>query len=109
MKSMQAVLKDLYEPFLTLSCTVSHYRRTAKPPFLVWYETGEDNSFGTDNHKAEQQLTGLIDYFTKSEFDETADDIQTILNSQPVGWTLESVLYEDETNLIHYQWRWWVV
>ena len=107
--TLQNKLSSLYAPFLALSCKVSHYRRTSKPPFVVWYETGEETSFASDNHKSEQQLTGLIDFYTLKEFDPIADDIQEILNNQGVGWRLESVLYEEETNLIHYQWRWWVV
>lgn len=106
--SLQSKLNDLYTPFLELSCTVSHYRRTAHPPFVVWAETGEESSFNSDNHKSEQQLTGIVDFFTLTEFDSIADDIQDILNSENVGWQLSSVLYEEETNLIHYQWRWWI-
>jgi len=108
MKSLQTTLEELYEPFLTLSCSVSHYRRTAKPPFVVWAETGEQSSLHSDNHKSEQQLTGIIDFYTLTEFDPIADDIQEILNAENVGWVLDSVQYEDETNLIHYQWRWYL-
>lgn len=109
MKSLQTILNSLYTPFLELDCTVSHYKRTAKPPFVVWAEDGEDTSFNSNNRKTEQQLTGIVDLFTLTEFDELADDIQEILNGEGVGWNLESVQYEDETNLIHFQWRWWVV
>lgn len=108
MMSLQNMLQKLYQPFLELNCTVSHYRRADWPPYVVWTETGEESSFGADDHKAEQQLTGLVDFYTKTEFDTIADSIQTILNSQEVGWKLESVQYEEETNLIHYQWRWWL-
>ena len=107
--TLQSKLSSLYAPFLALSCKVSHYRRTSKkPPFVVWYETGEEESFSSDNHKSEQQLTGLVDFYTLTEFDTIADSIQEILNGENVGWRLESVQYEEETNLIHYQWRWWV-
>ena len=87
---------------------MSHYRRTAKPPFIVWAEDGEDLPMSAENHKSEQQLTGVIDFYTLTEFDPIADDIQEILNAEPVGWSLGSVQYEDETNLIHFQWRWWL-
>lgn len=109
--TLQTTLKQLYEPFLVLAlqnCRVSHYRRASKPPFVVWAEDGEDNSFHSGNHKSEQQLTGVVDFYTLKEFDTLADDIQDILNNEPVGWRLDSVQYEDEANLIHYQWRWWV-
>ena len=74
----------------------------------MWAEDGEQDSFHASNHKEEQQLTGIVDLYTLKEFDTLADDIQKVLNSEPVGWRLDSVHYEDETNLIHYQWRWWV-
>lgn len=107
--TLQNKLSELYTPFVELDCEVTHYRRGRTNRFVVWAEDGEDASFHTDNHKSEQQLTGLIDFYTKAEFDPIADDVQTILNSQGVGWILQSVQYEEETNLIHYQWRWWVV
>ena len=108
--TLQMKLQTLYSPLLALSCTVSHYRRgKSKPPFVIWSETGEDSSFNADNHKREQQLTGLVDFYTQTEFDPIADSIQEILDAEPIGYTLANVLYEEETNLIHYQWRWWIV
>lgn len=105
---LQDKLTELYTPFLSLKCKVSHYRRTAKPPFVVWAEDGEDMPMSADNHKSEQQLTGVVDLYTLKEFDPLADDVQDILNGENVGWTLSSVQYEEETNLIHFSWRWWI-
>ncbi len=34
------------------------------------------------------------------------DAIQKTLGALGLGWALESVQYEEETNLIHYEWRW---
>lgn len=105
--TLQEKLYALYEPFIVLECDVSHYRRINSKRFVVWAEDGEDNSFHADNLKEEQKLTGTVDLFTNKEFDPIADDIQSILNTQQIGWYLASVLYEEETNLIHYQWRWY--
>lgn len=107
--TLQNLCRKLYEPFLDLSCAVTHYKRLSKFPYVCWTEEGEDTSFHADGHKEEQQLTGTVDFFTKDEFDSIADDIQDILNSEPIGWKLSTVQYEDETNLIHYQWIWWVI
>ena len=108
--TLQTKLQTLYSPLSQLDCTVTHYRRSkAKAPFVVWSETGEEESFNADNHKREQQLTGLVDFYTQKEFDPIADSIQAILDEEPVGYILANVLYEEETNLIHYQWRWWTV
>ena len=106
MKSLQTILEELYMDFVNLPCDITHYRKTSQPPFMVWAEDHEVNSFHGDNHKGEQAISGYIDYFTKTEFDQTVDQIQEILNDQEVGWTLMSVDYEDTTNLIHYRWSW---
>lgn len=106
--TLQNKLSELYAPFTELDCDVSHYKRLKSNRFVVWSEDGEETSFRANNHKSEQQLTGVIDFYTLREFDPIADSIQEILNSEDVGWSLELVQYEDETNLIHFQWRWWI-
>ena len=74
---------------------------------MVWQEQGEGDSLEADNRKVEQVISGTIDYFTKQEFDKTVDAIQEILDgADNIGWALTSVMYEDETNLIHYSWNW---
>jgi biotin synthase-related radical SAM superfamily protein len=108
--SLQSKLRQLYEPFAErLPCAVTHYRRVSTFPFAVWTEDGEANSFSADDRKQEQKIAGYIDYFTKVEFDETADLIQEILQEEGVAWTLSTVDYEEETNLIHFRWMWEVV
>ena len=76
-------------------------------PYCIWAEESEGDSLHTGNHKTEQVITGTIDYFTKEDFDPMVDKIQDALNNVEVlGWSLSSVLYENETNLIHYTWDW---
>ena len=111
--TLQQKLYNLYKPFIdaaAITCNVFHYtRKNSKTlPYVVWSEDGEQDSFNANNHKAEQQLSGVVDFYTLTEFDPIADAIQTVLDSEPIGWRLDSVQYEEETNLIHYQWRWWV-
>ena len=55
-----------------------------------------------------QNIVGTVDLFTKTEFDPLADDVQNVLDELGVTWSLESVQYEDETNLIHMEWSWGV-
>lgn len=94
----------------TIVCPVYHYwRPEMAAPFVVWAEDGEAGSFDADDRKKEQVVTGYVDFFTRTEFDTIADTIQDALyglQSEPFTWRLESVSYEDETNLIHYQWTW---
>lgn len=90
---------------------VYHYwRPKLNAPYCIWAEDGEGESLHTGNHKTEQVITGTVDYFTKTDFDETVDLIQNALNSlENCGWELSSVQYEDETNLIHFEWSFEIV
>lgn len=86
---------------------VRHYKRPRKEeaPFCVWQESDEGDSLHTNNKKTEQIINGTIDYFTQQELDPQIDNIQAALdNIQTCAWRLESVQYEDDTDLIHYEW-----
>lgn len=85
---------------------VYHYwHPRLQAPYCIWAEDGEGDSLHTSNHKSEQVISGTIDYFTLTEFDDYVDKIQDALNTtENCGWVLNSVQYEDETNLIHYAW-----
>lgn len=107
MKSLQSKLKSLRDTLNTVSASVYHYKKpkTVKAPWIVWQEDGEAQSFNGENHKAEQQVHGTIDCYTLEEYDDLLDEVQEALNGAEVGWSLLSVQYEDETNLIHYEWE----
>ncbi len=104
--TLQCRLKKIGEMFAAVT-TAYHYWRTMLPsPYLIWAEDGAED-FSADNRHAEQRFTGTADYFTKQEFDSTIDAIQRAMDEAAVSYTLENVQYEEETNLIHYTWRWW--
>lgn len=110
MKSLQSNLQRIQTALVGVTSSCYHYwRAKATPPYLIWAEDGEMDSFESDNHKQEQQLHGTADYFTKTEFDTTVDAIQNALNGIMTGWRLSSVQYEEDTGLIHYEWKWWVI
>lgn len=97
-----------------LDANVYHYTRPQlQAPFCVWAEDGENTPFDADNGKQEQSIGGYVDYYTKTEYDPALDAVQDVLaglaEEMPFGWRLDSVQFEDETNLIHYQWVWSVV
>ena len=73
--------------------------------YIVWAEDGEGDPLELDNNKVEQVITGTIDLFTKSEYDELIDTIQDALNQNSISFNLSSVQYETETEYIHYEWR----
>ena len=103
---MMSKLKRLRDALTSINgLSVYHYwHPRLKAPFLIWAEDGEDSALHTSNHKSEQAISGTIDYFTLEEYDTMVETIQETLNTvENLGWAL-SVQYEDETNLIHYEW-----
>ena len=109
MKSVNEKLKRFRDEMNTLSTdNVSHYKRPGKnkPQYVVWQEDGSGTDGWFNNHMGEQQIHGTIDLFTLQEYDILVDEIQERLNNLSAGWSLQSVQYEDETNLIHYEWEW---
>ena len=109
--SLTDKLMRIRDALTPLTDHVYHYWRTnLKPPYLLWAEDAEESSFNANTAKAEQQIHGTADYFTKLEFDPVIDAIQDALeNVTHAGWRLSSAQYEEETGLIHYTWDWWVV
>ena len=107
--SLQNKLRQLGVAFAQITPKCYHYWRPVKDvPCIIWAETGEENSFSSDNRKSEQSIVGTVDLFTKTEFDPLADEIQSTLDELGLTWLLETVQYEDETNLIHMTWTWGV-
>lgn len=109
MKSLHSKIAPVGQALVSaLGGIVYHYwRPRLEAPFCVWAEDGEDGDLDGDGQKAEQAISGYVDYYTREEFDPNVDAVQAALNG--VGglvWRLDSVQYEDETNLIHYQWLW---
>ena len=98
-------IRDLLTP---LHDQVHHYVKPAQSTakrYIVWAEDGSNDSFSGNNRQLEQEVTGTIDLYTQTEYDPLIDSIQDALNEEPhVSWMLSSVSYEDETNLIHYEW-----
>jgi hypothetical protein len=109
--TLQEKLERIGTALTTLGDNVYHYcRPQMQPPFCVWAEEGEDTNLSADNIKKEQAISGYVDYYTQTEYDPALDTVQSILQElsydMPFGWRLDSVQFEDDTNLIHYQWTW---
>lgn len=105
---MQSTLNKLADALASIDgLAVYHYwRPRLEAPFCIWAEDGEASALSASNRKQEQAISGTIDYFTREEFDPTVDDIQVSLNEiEELGWALNSVQYEEDTNLIHFEWR----
>lgn len=103
--TLQEKLKD-FGTALSRITDAYHYRRPQKKRgnWIVWAEQGEAQSFHADNRKREQVIDVIVDCFTSEEYDPVLDDIQSLLQEWG-AWSLASVQYEEETNLIHYEWN----
>lgn len=86
---------------------VSHRERLKSRRYFVWQEDGANDLYAGDVH-AEKAVTGTTDLFTPLEFDPWADELGEALSSHGISWRLESVQYEPDTRLTHYEWRWTV-
>lgn len=101
-------LQAIPDALLTVSERVYHYfsPEADKAGCIVWAEDGQAGSLWADGRMQQQALTGTIDYFTKREDDKRVDVIQEALNAAGIPWRLNSIQFEDDTGLIHYEWVW---
>ena len=83
-----------------------HYNKPAsvKAPYAVWQEQGE-KSFNSDNQKSERSLEGVVDFYSTTESDSKLDEIEQALVNMGASWSLTSVMFESESNLIHFTWN----
>lgn len=107
---LQSKLRILRDALVAISSSVKvyHYwRPKMQAPFIVWQEDGEATSLSANNKKVEQGIEGVVDYYTKTEYDPVFDSIQTVLNSlEDYSFEYDGTVYEDETGLIHHSWTW---
>lgn len=87
---------------------VGHYEYygPSKDCYCVWSEDSEQSSVEGDNYKVNQAIQGTIDLFTKEEFSPFFDAIQDALKAARISFYFNSFQYEDETQLLHYEWIW---
>ena len=86
---------------------IYHYRKPTDDQtdrYIVWQEDG-GQYFSANNRGSELSITGTVDLYTKQEYDQLVDQIPKALNdSAHASIELNAVDYDDETNLIHYEW-----
>ena len=91
---------------------IDHYRKpadTASGRYIVWQEDSGDG-FAANNRTAELSVTGTIDLYTQTEFDVLIDQIAEALNDvSHISFSVNSVDYDDESNLIHYEYLFTVI
>lgn len=108
LRPMQEKLKGLGAALAeAVPNTYHYYHPKMQPPYLVWAEDSAEGNC-SDNVTVEQAITGVANYFTKTEYDPAVDAIQSALTDFGASWRLVTVDFEEETNLIHFSWDWTV-
>lgn len=101
---LNEILKNL---LLSVSQNVYLYTAQDNPqiPYIIYGIDGDNNLFA-GNRRGEIAQSGYIDLFTKDVADSLIFNIPAALDSAEVSFYLNSVQYEEETSLLHYEWRW---
>ena len=99
---LRDLLLEIYNEY---DIPVYHYFKAGtEDKYIVWAEDSEGSSSYADDKKENQSIQGTIDYFTKTEYDPIVQVIQDKLNSADISWRLNTILYEQDTGYIHYEW-----
>ena len=100
-------LKTIRDILVSVCDETYHYenKENGINRYIVWAEQGEGSSLQLDNGKVEQTIDITIDFFTYREYDEMVDIIQEKMSEAKISYTLESVQYETQVELIHYEWK----
>lgn len=79
------------------------WSRAPEGDYGVYAEDGANDLEAGDEH-AEKALTGTVDYFTRDDSGACKDEIEAALEAAGCAWALNSVQFEDDTGLIHWEW-----
>lgn len=100
-------LDELREALLEVTQAVYHFH-AHKPPrrYIVWAEDGAGDTVFANGRLQNQAITGTVDLFTDDPEDTALfNGVQGALD-QVCAWRLNSIQYEDDTGLMHYEWVW---
>ena len=64
------------------------------------------NALRAGDALAEKVMEGTIDWFTRNPSGTVPGGVETALDALGASWYLNSVQYESDTGLIHYEWVW---
>lgn len=102
-----SMLERLQEALAALTKRCWHYvaQHNAVPPYLVWAEDG-DNDLSADNVHAERCYTGTVDLYSRADPEPLSEAVPAALEGIGAAWYLNSVQYEEDTGLTHWEWVW---
>lgn len=87
--------------------SVFHYYAPAKrtDDYIVWGEDSSDD-LKADGKTVEIGMTGTADLYTKTEYSQLVDSVESAFERIGVAYNINSVQFEDDTGYIHYEWEW---
>lgn len=99
--------ETLIERLQALEIPLAEYAWDVRPDgdYLVIGIDQEGASLEADGQKVNQAPQGTVDLFSKSNDRETMQAVQAVLDAlDGCAWYLNSVQYEDDTRLLHWEW-----
>ena len=99
--------EQLINALKQLNIPLAEYAWDVRPDkdYLVIAIDSEANSLEADGKKVNQAPQGTIDLFTYSNDRETMLAVQGVMDAfDGCAWYLNSVQYEDDTRLLHWEW-----
>ena len=101
-------MKRISDALGSVSDKVFHFE--AEPgtsaPYIVWAEEIQGDTVWADDRQERASLQGSIDLYTKDAHEPLKGKVERALNTGEISWYLNSVQYEEETGLLHYEWVW---
>lgn len=64
------------------------------------------NALRAGDATAEKIPEGTIDWFTRDPASTVPGEVESLLDRLGASWYLNSVQYEEDTGLLHYEWVW---
>ncbi|MDL2324061.1 hypothetical protein LJC61_02765 [Ruminococcaceae bacterium OttesenSCG-928-A16] len=102
-------LEKVKNALMPLCDNVGHYTAARKGfPRIVWEEVTAEG-LRAENITDGQAWSGVINLFSKKEFEPLFDSIQNALNQAQISFYLNSVQYEEDTGVTHWEWAFSVV
>ena len=100
-------LDELREALLKVPAAVYHFH-AHKPPskYIVWAEDGAGDTVIANGRLQNQAITGTVDLFTDDPEDTALFEAVQAALDEVCAWSLNSIQYEDDTGLTHYEWAW---
>ena len=101
------MFEQLVAALTALQLPVTQYAWDVRPDTdnIVISLSNIDSTLQGDDQTVEQAPQGYIDYFSPSNTLDNMHAIQNVLNTfEGLAWYLNSVDYEENTRLMHWQW-----